>query len=221
MEHLLVDLALEPSEVERLVRPGDLISFAQAPVETSGDTIFGHTMDDRAAVAALTVCLEELKRRPHAWDLWAVATVQEEETLGGALTSAHQLRPSIAIAVDVTFGASPGTPGHKSFPLGEGPTFGWGPNSHPGLFQAFKDLAERLEIPYKTEPMPRYSGTDAMALQVANEGIPSFVMGIPLRYMHTPVEMVSTKDIQRAGRLLAEFVAQLSSNYLDSLHWEE
>jgi tetrahedral aminopeptidase len=221
MEYLLIDIGRTPEETADLVRTGDLISFAQEPFETSGDTLCGHSLDNRAAVAALTVCLEELQRRPHYWDLWAVATAQEEETLGGAATSAYQLRPSIAVAVDVTFASSPGSPGHKTYPLGEGPTLGVGPNIHPAVCGQFKELAERMELPYRIEPMPRYSGTDAIALQVAREGIPSMVLGIPLRYMHTPVEMVSLKDIQRTGRLMAEFVTALGPDTLDNLKWED
>jgi tetrahedral aminopeptidase len=221
MNHLFIDTGLEPQEVSRLVRPGDLISFAQVPFETSGETLCGHTLDNRASVAALTLCLEALKNRPHEWDLWAVATVQEEETLGGAYTSTHELRPSLGVAIDVTFASSPGSPGHKTYPLGEGPTMGWGPNIHPGMHKSFKDLAERLEIPYNVEAMARNSGTDAIAMQIVNEGIPTMVLSIPLRYMHTPTEMVSIKDIRRAGRLLAEFVAQLDSSFMEKLAWED
>jgi endoglucanase len=221
LEYLLVDTGLYPERVSRLVRTGDLISFAQPPLEIGGETLVGHSLDNRASVAALTHCLDQLQRRPHPWDVWAVATTQEEVGLGGAATSAFQLRPSLAVAVDVTFAASPGSPKHKTFSMGEGPTLGWGPNIHPGLHKAFKELAERLEIPYALEPMPRHSGTDAFALQVAAEGIPSMVVSIPLRYMHTPVEMVSMKDIIRSGRLLAEFAAQLDEHFMDKLSWDE
>ncbi len=220
LEYLLVDTGLPPEQVSRQVRVGDLISFAQAPLETGGDTLAGHSLDNRASVAALTHCLEQLRRRPHPWDVWAVATVQEEVGLVGAATSAFQLRPSLAVAVDVTFAASPGSPKHKTFPLGEGIALGWGPNIHPGLHKAFKTLAERLEIPCHMEVMPRHSGTDAFALQVAAEGIPSMVVSIPLRYMHTPVEMVAVKDVTRAGRLLAEFAVQLDEQFMDTLKWD-
>jgi endoglucanase len=70
------------------------------------------------------------------------------------------------------------------------------------------------------EVMPRHSGTDAMALQMVAEGIPTMVVGIPLRYMHTPVELVSMKDLRRAGRLLAEFAAQLDESFTDRLVWD-
>lgn len=221
LDHLLVEVGLLPEEVERLVRVGDLVSFAQPPIEMDGELLAGHSMDNRASVAAVTHCLEVLKGRQTAWDVWAVASVQEEETLGGAATSAFHLRPTIAVAIDVTFGSSPGSPGHKTFPIGKGLTLGWGPNIHPAVYRRMKEVADRMEIPYKLEAMPRYSGTDAMALQVAAEGIPTMVLSIPQRYMHTPVEMASMKDIERAGRLLAEFAAGLEPDFAGSLTWDE
>jgi tetrahedral aminopeptidase len=221
LEHLLVDVGLTERQVDAQVRVGDLVSFAQPPLEMGSDTLAGHSLDNRASVAAVTYCLQELQGRQLAWDVWAVATAQEEETLGGAMTSAFDLRPTLAIAIDVTFGTGPGSPSHKSFPFGKGPTLGWGPNIHSGLYRLFKDLAERLEIPYKMEPMPRMSGTDAIALQMAHEGIPTMVLSIPIRYMHTPVEMVSLKDIRRTGRLAAEFAATLDAGFMDRLAWDE
>jgi len=221
INYLFVDVGLHASEVERLVRVGDPVSFAQPPLETSGNTLSGHSLDNRASVAALTCCLDLLQTRNHAWDLWAVASVQEETGCIGAGTSAFALRPALAIVVDVTFASGPGSPAHMTFPLGKGVTIGWGPDVHPKLYKAFEDLATRLEIPYVMEPMPRHSGTDAYTLQVAQEGVPCMVLSIPLRYMHTPVEMVALKDITRAGRLMAEFVAGLAPNYLDTLTWDD
>jgi len=183
--------------------------------------LVGHTLDDRAAVAALTYCLEMLHNRPHIWDVWAVATVQEEITYGGGLTSAFQLHPSLAVSIDVTFANSPGSPSHLSFPLGKGITLEWGPNTHPILYKALKELAERLEIPFSLEPIPVASGTDTYAMQVVAEGIPNIVIGIPLRYMHTPAEMVAIKDIARAGRLATEFISQLDEKFMEQLIWED
>ncbi len=218
---LLVDVGLTASEVQKLVRVGDLVSFAQPPIELSEEYLAGHSLDNRASLVALTGCLQALQGRQTAWDVWFVATTQEEETFGGGQTSAFQLRPALAVAVDVTFGSAPGSPAHLTAPLGKGFTLGWGANIHPGLYRRFKGLAERLEIPYKTEPMPTHSGTDAWAMQIAADGIPTMVVSIPLRYMHSPVEMVSMKDIARAGRLLAEFAAQLEAGFMDRLTWDE
>jgi len=221
LQNLLVDTGLSAGETKRLVRVGDLISFAQPPVEMAGELLAGHSLDNRASVAAITHCLQELKDRPILWDLWATATTQEEETFAGAYTSAFQLRPALAIAIDVTFGSSPGTPSHESFALGSGPTLALGPNMHPGLHKAFVALADRLEIPYSVDILPRHSGTDAYALQVVAEGIPTMVVSIPLRYMHTAVEMVAMKDITRAGRLLAEFAASLDEKFMEKLSWDD
>ena len=220
LDYLLVDVGLAPDELASLVGVGDLASFAQDPLEMGDDLLAGHSLDNRASLAALTACLQHLQGRRLDWDLWAVASVQEEETLGGARTAAYELRPALAVAVDVTFARGPGSPAHSAFPLARGITLGWGPNIHPALYQAFKEVAERLEIPYQLEPMPHSSGTDAMAMQTAREGIPTMVVSIPIRYMHTPVEIVSMQDIQRAGRLLAEFAATLPPDYLDRLTWD-
>jgi len=219
--HLFVDVGLLPSKVASLVRVGDLVSFGAEAVEMSGEIVSGHSLDNRASVTALTLCLQELQSRSHTWDVWAVATVQEELTYGGAVTSAFQLRPDLAIAIDTTFAKGPGANGWQTFPLGKGPTFGRGPNIHSYLFKQFKELAERLEIPYATEIMPESSGTDGMAMQITAEGIPNFVLSIPIRYMHTPVEMVGLKDIQRAGRLLAEFIAGLELDFMSTITWDD
>ena len=221
LKYLLVDTGLRPQRVKQLVRTGDLISFSQEPIQLQSDTLAGRSLDNRASVAALTLCLQELQSRRHAWDVWAVATTQEEETLGGAKTSAFLLHPDLAVAVDVTWGKSPGTPEHKTFPLDKGPTLGWGPNIHPGLHRSFKQLAEQLEIPYAVEVMPRHSGTDAFSLQVATEGIPTMVVSIPLRYMHTPVEVVALKDIRRTAHLLSEFIAHLDIDFMNKLTLDE
>jgi endoglucanase len=221
LEYLLVDVGLEPEAVQQQVRVGDLISFAQPPFEMGGEVLVGHSLDNRASVAAVTHCLQLLAGRDLKWDVWATATVQEEETLGGAMTSAYELQPSLAVAIDVTFASSPGSPGHVTFPMGKGVTLVVGPNVHPALFNQFKEVADRQEIPYKVEPTPRMSGTDAMGLQVAAGGIPTMVIGIPLRYMHTPVEVISLKDVRRAGRLLADFAASLDADFMNRLSWEE
>ena len=217
LANLFVDVGLSAREVNRQIRLGDLISFASRPIEMGKKTLAGHSLDNRASVAALTYSLDLLQSRKHIWDVWAVATVQEEETMGGALTSAFDLNPQIAVAIDVTFAQGPGTPDDEAYPLGEGITLGWGPNIHPGIYKSFKDVADKLEIPTKLEPLPRHSGTDAMGLQMAREGIPTMVISIPLRYMHTPVEIISMKDVKRTGRLLAEFISGLDADFMDNL----
>jgi putative aminopeptidase FrvX len=220
LRHLLVDVGLLPSKATSLVRVGDLVSFNTPPIEMAEQVLSGHSLDNRASVAALTVCLEELQTKTHLWDVWAVATAQEEETLGGAATSAYDLHPDLAVAMDVTFAKGPGANGWETFPMGKGPTLGWGANLHPFLYKTFKELADKLEIPVAMEIMPTHSGTDAYAIQAARAGIPTMLIGIPLRYMHTPVEMISIKDVLRAGRLLAEFIGSLEADFVSKISWE-
>jgi endoglucanase len=221
IDQLFIETGLLPKEVNAKIQIGDLVSYATEPVELTGETLAGHSLDNRASVAVLTIALDELQKKTHLWDVWTVATVQEEVTFGGAFTSAHSLRPALAIAIDVTFAKGPGASDWQTFPFGKGPTLGFGPNLHPFLFKKFEELAKTLEIPYQTEVMPRHSGTDAYAMQISAEGIPTMVIGIPLRYMHTPVEVVALKDIQRAGRLLAEFIAALESDFVEKIVWED
>jgi putative aminopeptidase FrvX len=221
LRHLLVDVGLLPSRVARLVRIGDLVSFNTRPVELSDEIISGHSLDNRASVAALTICLEELQAKSHLWDVYAVATSQEEETFGGGFTSSFQLNPDLAVAMDVTFAKGPRSDSWETFPMGKGVTLGWGANLHPYLYKKFKELADKLEIPVAMDITPTHSGTDAYPIQVAHDGIPTMVIGIPLRYMHTPVEVVSIKDIQRAGRLLAEFISGLEMDFVSKISWED
>jgi len=221
MKHLFVDAGLRPDDALEKVRVGDLVSYAQEPLELTGEAIAGHSLDNRVSVAATTLCLEALQNRLHDWDVWAVASAQEEETLGGALTSPFDIRPDLAIVIDVCFAKGPEANSWENLPFGKGVGLGYGPNIHPALYALFEKKAKALEIPYHRDLMPKMSGTDAMAVQIVAEGIPCAVLGIPLRYMHTPVETVSIRDILRAGRLMSEFIADLTPDALDQIHWEE
>jgi endoglucanase len=221
IEHLLVDTGLLPREVEKKVRVGDLVSFANGPLELAGDVLSGHSVDNRASVAALTVCLEELQNKPHLWDVWAVATVQEETSLLGAYTSAFELRPQMAIVVDGSFAKGPGANGWQTSAMGRGVGLCIGPNMHPFLHKKLKELADGLEIPWFLDVTIAHSGTDAFAIQITAEGIPTALVEFPIRYMHTPVESVVLKDIQRTGRLLAEFVASLTEDFFETIKWDE
>ena len=220
MKYLFIDTGLTANEVAKRVRVGDRVSFGTEPTQLSGGTVSGHTLDNRASVAALTIALEELQSKSHVWDVWAVASSQEEVGGYGASTTAFQVRPTIAVAVDVTFGIGTGANGYQTFPIGKGVTLGIGPSVHPFIYKRFKEVAERVEIPVSDDLMPEYSATDADDMQLQAEGIPTMVMSIPLRYMHTAVEMVSMKDIQRAGRLIAEFIASLEADFIERIVWD-
>ncbi len=216
-DKLFVDVGLPPEEVEKLVSVGDLISVRREMVELKNRRVAGKAMDNRACVVIVTLALEQLAGMRHAWDILAVATAQEEMGLKGATTATYGVAPDLAVALDTTFGKQPGVSEAGVFPLGEGPTIGVGPNFHPGLVTRLKETAETHEIPYHIEPIPGDSGSDAWAIQSSREGVPTALISLPLRYMHQPVETLDTQDIERAGRLLARFIAGLEEDFLEKL----
>jgi endoglucanase len=221
IDYLWVDTGLPKNQVKEKVNLGDLISFTIPVQEMGNGFLTSPGLDNRASVAALTETLKMLQTRQFSWDVWATATVQEEFSLAGAHTSGYSIRPTLAVVVDVNFGSGPGSPSHLTFDLDKGPTFDFGPVTHTKLYEAFEKVAKQHEIPYQRCVYPRLTSTDADALQLVGEGIPTVLIGVPLRYMHTPVEMIQVKDIQRVARLLAVFIEQLDDKFMDSLRWDE
>lgn len=220
-DDLIIDVGLPAAEVAELVSIGDLITIDVPLLELEGRKVAAKAMDDRACVAAVTACLHHLQGMTHAWDVYAVATVQEETGLYGARTAAHHINPDIAIALDVGFAPQSGVKEDDTINLGDGPGIGIGPNFHPKLVESIKETAERYEIKLQDDFIPGASGTDAWAIQVALAGVPTALLEIPLRNMHSPVETADLRDIERAGRLLAQFIASLTPDYLAAITWEQ
>ncbi len=216
-EDLAVDPGLPYDELKEIVSIGTFISSRQPLRKLLNGRVTGKALDNRASIAAVAICLELLNGRSHSWDVVAVATAQEETRLLGAFTSAYSQRPDIAIAIDVTFGKGPGATDSGTFELDGGPTLDYGPNVHPGIYAALRKAAGAVEIKADISIHSRYSGTDTYGLQIARAGIPTGLIGIPLRYMHTMVESISMKDVERTGRLLAEFIARLDDTFIDNL----
>jgi endoglucanase len=219
-DEIFVDVGLPPKEVERLVSVGDLISIRRELVELKNRRVAGKAIDNRISLVVLTLALEQLSGSRHAWDVTVVATVQEEIGLRGGMTSAYGVAPDLGIALDVTFGKQPGVSDVDGSVLGDGPVILVGANFHSGIMARLKEAAETHEIPYQIEPAPGRLGTDAWAIQVAREGVPTGLVCIPVRYMHQPVETLDVQDAERAGRLLAAFVIGLEPDFLEKLAWE-
>ena len=218
VEALFIDLGLPQEEVAQLVRVGDLATIHRRFIELKNGWVSGKGFDDRAAVAAIGFCLAELARMRHQWDVYGVATVQEEVGLRGAITSTYDIMPEVGIAIDVGFGATPGQPEGRSVKMDKGPAIALGPNIHPQVHKGLVEVAQALEIPHQIEPIPGRTGTDAWAMQITREGIPTGLLSIPLRYMHTSVETLVIRDIERTGRLLAGFISRLDKAFLEALY---
>ncbi len=218
---LIVDTGLDAETVARLIRVGDCITLDTPMIDLSGTKVAGKAFDDRACVAAVTACLHELQRLSHRWDVYAVATIQEESGLIGAKTSANFVKPDIAIALDVTFAPQAGVNADGTCEMGGGPGIGVGPNFHIKLYDKIRDTAKRLELKLQDDVIPGASGTDAWAIQVSQSGVPTALLEVPIRNMHSPVETLDLRDIERAGRLMAHFIADLDADFLTSIDWDE
>jgi endoglucanase len=217
LEDMFIDIGMPEEMVRDKVRIGDTVTIRRTPLELQNDRISGKALDNRASVAAVLECLAELKRLKVGVDVLAVGTVQEERGRVGAGPVAYGLKPDIAIAIDVTFGDMPGAPDDSSFPLDGGPAILVGPNSHRKITAGLEETAKHLNIPYEMEFIQADSGTDAFALQIQGVGIPTSLVSIPLRYMHTSVETVCYRDIERAGKLLAHYIAGVDREYVEGL----
>lgn len=223
LEKLFVDVGLSADGLAGLVQPGDLITMKREFLPLAHGYASGKALDDRAGVAAVAFCLEELATLQHSWDVYAVATSQEEVGLRGAMVSAYGIAPDVAIAIDVGFGKQQGVKEKESIEMDGGPAIARGPNLHPKMYQGLLDTAQEYELKHQTEVIPGRSGTDAWAIQVARDGIPTGLLSIPLRYMHTSVETICLQDIGRTGRLMARFIAKLDEPFAEAfgLGWEE
>jgi endoglucanase len=208
--------AADGDEATEKVRVGDPVVIAAEPMPVLGDRLVSRSMDNRLGAY---VALESARRAHEAGEMIgsfaAVAAVQEEIGLFGARTAAFQLRPDIAIAVDVTHASdAPGVDEKElgSSPLGSGPVIGRGSTLSPKVFELLAETAEAEGIDYSVSASGRGTSTDADVLQISRGGIPTGVVSIPLRYMHSPVEMVDLRDVEATIELLAAFAARLTAD---------
>jgi endoglucanase len=147
-------------------------------------------------------------------DVLAVGVVQEEITFGGSRTSAYALDPDVAIAVDVTHATdAPGVDEAElgRHPLGSGAVVERGSVLHPMVFELLHDAAQRESIPFSVSASAGRTGTDADAIHLSRAGVPTGIVSIPLRYMHSPVELVQLDDIDACSRLIAAFALALTA----------
>lgn len=204
IEEMRIDIGLEGVAAKQRVKVGDIISFKTSPKELLGDKISASAMDNRAGVAAVLDCLKKLQETENLpYHIKVLFSVGEELGLLGAYTGLEQQIADAAIVVDVTFGQTPDVKEETGvFPLGCGAVICRGPNLHYGYTKQLLSLAKERGIPYDIEVAAGSTGTCAWAIQTAGEGIPSMLISIPLRYMHTNLETLSLHDVQAVSDLL-------------------
>jgi putative aminopeptidase FrvX len=213
VDDYFVDLGLTGDAAREAVEVGDMVTLDRT-VERVGGNVVGKAMDDRVGVYVMIQALRQL--RSNEADIYAIATVQEEVGLRGALTSAYDVEPDIGIALDITLALDiPGAAESDAVSrLGKGAAIKIMDSSlicDPRLVRQFRDIAQCDNIPHQLEILPR-GGTDAGAIQRTRGGVPSITLSIPARYVHTVNEMVSETDVEACATLLARFL-ELAHTY--------
>jgi putative aminopeptidase FrvX len=212
--HLDIGAADEGDALQR-VGVGDPVVIAADPVQLAGGRLVSRSLDDRlGAYVALEALRRVNERGGLTGQMAAVAAVQEEIGSKGALTTAFSLGPDLGLAVDVTHATdAPGVEKKEvgNHPLGSGPVIGRGATLSPRIFELLLKTAERLDIPHSIEASGDGTRTDADMIQMARSGIPAGLVSIPLRYMHSPVELVDLGDVEAAVELVAGFAMALDS----------
>ncbi len=217
IEDLTIDLGFSKEQLKELVEIGNVITIKRNLLELKENWVSGKALDDRAGVLTMYECAKELKYLRHEADIYFVSTVQEEVGVRGAITSTYKINPDIGIAIDVGFGATPEIPKEYTLDMGKGPGITIGGNIHPRLREKLVEIAKEYNIPHQFELDPGPTGTDARAMQITRCGIPTLLISLPLRYMHTSIETINIDDIKASARLLARFISCISQDNLEGL----
>lgn len=213
-QELYIDVGLPAEKVKALVPPGTPVQLTGPVTQLAGDCIASKTLDDRACAAILLACAQELSKMEHDAKVVYLLAAREEFDSFGAMTGSERIRPDMAFALDVTHGKMDGCAEGETYSLNSS-TLAVGPNLHRRLTDVTRNMADRLHMKVETEVASGHTGTDAWAIQIACEGIPCVLLSLPIKYMHTTVELASIKLMAEQAHLLAQTVASFDE------HWEE
>lgn len=213
---LFIDLGLSPRRVKKLVRVGDVITYGVGFERYGKGMAVSRAFDDKAGVYVIARVMEELKKAGSAKGSYiACATVQEEIGCRGGYTSAFSVNPDIAIALDVTHATDyPGIDQSRygAIECGAGPVICRGPNINPVVYERLCAAAKAEGVHVQLECEPGSTGTDAAEMQVQRGGCATGLVSIPLRYMHTPTEVLKLSDIEDTVALLKRFILDLDED---------
>jgi endoglucanase len=204
-DKLYIDVSMKADEIKEVVRTGDPCVWNQEPKALQGSLVTAAGLDNKASVFLALLLTKELSSRKLPGRIRFFASTQEEVSMFGASFAARNsfsINPSFAVVADVTYGISHGS-NEYSFPLGAGPTLGVGPILSRQHLEVIKKKAQTLSIPYTLEPLGRFTGTESDVITLIAEGMPTALVSIPVRYMHTPVEVMDVKDVENASLLLS------------------
>lgn len=210
MDQLSIDIGMCQKTAEKLIPIGTPIVYRQSCYPLGENEFCGKSLDDRSCFVALLRAAELLKDKELDVDLYILGSACEEVGGWGAGTAAFSIAPDWCVAVDVTFGRDPSVSADKApCKLHEGPAIGMGPVIPRWMSSRFVEKAKSAEIPYQVEIMSGSTGTNGDDFQTAREGIATAVLSLPLKYMHTPIEVIGLDDVEQTARLLAAFAEGL------------
>ena len=215
-EDLYVDVGLPAEKVRELVRPGDIVTFNTPSTELLNNQWASKTMDDRACVTMQLVCAEKLSRMVCDADVYFVGTTQEEVGCMGAKTAAFALEPDLAIALDVDHATIPGSRPDTTVDL-DALNVTVGPFIQPKLCKRLTDCAAAHHVKLSTSVAGRFTYTDADEVILSRAGVPTVLLSLPLKYMHTSVETIDLGVLEEGGRLMANFVSELDAGWEEDL----
>lgn len=216
LEAQYIDIgAKDKKESQKLVRVGDCITFDSGFTRLQGDRVASRGFDDKAGcfVVAEVLRLVSLEKKKLPVDLYGVSSVQEEIGLRGGTTSSYTVDPDIGICVEVDFATDQPDVERKhngDVALGKGPILTRGANINHNLFELLYAAAQKDKIAVQLTANPRATGTDANVMQISRGGVATALVKLPLRYMHTPVEVVSLSDLEQAARLIVAALKRIS-----------
>ena len=208
IDELVIDTGYSKEELSEIVSLGDRITVDNEPALLLNGRICAPACDDRAGVVCILYALELLKGKKLKYNLDVSFTGQEETGERGAKIAAFNLDPDICLEMDVSFAYTPDSEKHKCGELGKGVMIGIAPSLSKRLSNELIAISKEKNIPYSLEIMGGETGTNADAIGVAKGGAECCTLSIPLRYMHTPVEVTDPKDIEAIGRLIYEFAKE-------------
>ena len=211
-DEIAVDIGMKREDAVKIVSPGDRITFNSGFEKLLGSRIASPSVDDRAGVAAILRCLEILENKDIKCKISVMFSVQEETGGSGAQAGAFSAAADEAIAVDVSFASAPSVSGEKYASLGGGTMIGYAPSLDYEMSRMLSDIAERKEIPNQPEVMGGKTGTNCDEIQVSGKGIKTALLSIPLRNMHTAVEVCDLADIESTAKLMAEYILERSAS---------
>ncbi|MGN0613688.1 MAG: M42 family metallopeptidase [Porcipelethomonas sp.] len=211
IDEFFIDTGMSFEEVSDIISPGDKISFVSKPSELLNNRITGCALDDRSGAAAILYALELLRDKDCDCSFSVLFSAQEELGERGAAIGAFEINPDIALAVDVSFGRCLGDKEHETGELGKGPMIGISPCLSREVSNDLEKICIKENIPWQPEVMNGLTSTNADRFSVNRAGCRVCTVSIPLRYMHTPAEIIQTEDVENTGRLIAAYLMNVNN----------